>query len=67
MRERLILMKIIGKEINSNTYTPNRDLKHSHEGSIGNLCNEQISAMMQEVIAKFGFDKVQNAIEDLLK
>lgn len=59
--------KIIGNEINSNTYTPNRDLKHSHEGSIGNLCNEQISAMMQEVIAKFGFDKVQNAIEDLLK
>ena len=59
--------KIIGNEINSNTYTPNRDLKHSHEGSIGNLCNEQISEMMQEVIAKFGFDKVQNAIEDLLK
>ncbi|MBB6005696.1 argininosuccinate lyase [Arcicella rosea] len=59
--------KIIGNEINSNTYTPNRDLKHSHEGSIGNLCNEQISAMMQEVTAKFGFDKVQNAIEDLLK
>jgi argininosuccinate lyase len=59
--------KIIGNEINSNTFTPNRDLKHSHEGSIGNLCNEQISAMMQEVTAKFGFDKVQNAIEDLLK
>ncbi|MEA5404680.1 argininosuccinate lyase [Arcicella sp. DC2W] len=59
--------KIIGNEINSNTYTPNRDLKHSHEGSIGNLCNEQVSTMMQEVIVKFGFDKVQNAIEDLLK
>lgn len=59
--------KIIGNEINSNTYTPNRDLKHSHEGSIGNLCNEQISTMMQEVVGRFGFEKVQNAIDDLLK
>ncbi|MEA5258280.1 argininosuccinate lyase [Arcicella aquatica] len=59
--------KIIGNEINSNTYTPNRDLKHSHEGSIGNLCNDQITAMMQEVIGRFGFEKVQNAVDDLLK
>eukprot|EP00388_Colpodella_angusta_P005433 GDKJ01016794.1.p1 GENE.GDKJ01016794.1~~GDKJ01016794.1.p1 ORF type:complete len:402 (+),score=89.91 GDKJ01016794.1:431-1636(+) len=59
--------KIIGNEINSNTYTPNRDLKHNHEGSIGNLCNEQISTMMQEVVGRFGFEKVQNAIDDLLK
>jgi len=49
--------KIIGNEINSNTYTPNRDLKHSHEGSIGNLCNEHISTMMQEVVGRFGFEK----------
>ena len=59
--------KIIGNEINSDTYTPNRDLKHSHEGSIGNLCNDQITAMMQEVVGRFGFEKVQNAIDDLLK
>lgn len=59
--------KIIGNEINSNTYTPNRDLKHSHEGSIGNLCNDQITAMMQEVIGRFGFEKVQTAVDDLLK
>ncbi|MDR6560129.1 MULTISPECIES: argininosuccinate lyase [unclassified Arcicella] len=59
--------KIIGNEINSNTYTPNRDLKHSHEGSIGNLCNDQITVMMQEVIGRFGFEKVQTAVDDLLK
>ena len=41
--------KIIGNEINSGTYSPNRNLNHTHEGSIGNLCNDQIINMMQEV------------------
>lgn len=59
--------KIIGNEINSDTYVPNRNLNHTHEGSIGNLCNDQIAAMMQVVIEKFGFGKVQSAVENLLK
>jgi argininosuccinate lyase len=59
--------KIIGNEINGGTYSPNRDLQHNHEGSIGNLCNDQITAMMQTVVDKFGFDKVDKAIESLLK
>jgi argininosuccinate lyase len=59
--------KIIGNEINSGTYTPNRNLNHTHEGSIGNLCNPQITSMMQEVLSHFNFKKVEMAIEDLLK
>jgi argininosuccinate lyase len=59
--------KIIGNEINSDTYVPNRNLNHTHEGSIGNLCNDQIAAMMQVIIGKFGFEKVQSAVENLLK
>ena len=59
--------KIIGNEINGGTYSPNRDLQHNHEGSIGNLCNDQITAMMQTVVDKFGFDTVDKAIESLLK
>jgi argininosuccinate lyase len=58
--------KIIGNEIESGTYTPNRNLAHTHEGSIGNLCNSEISAMMQEVMGRFGFEKVEKAIEGLL-
>jgi argininosuccinate lyase len=58
--------KIIGNEIESGTYTPNRSLAHTHEGSIGNLCNPEISAMMQEVMGRFGFEKVEKAIEGLL-
>jgi argininosuccinate lyase len=59
--------KIIGNEIESGTYTPNRNLAHTHEGSIGNLCNSEISAMMQEVMGRFGFEKVEKAIEGLLE
>jgi len=37
-----------------------------HEGSIGNLCNQEISDMMNEVLAQFNFEKVKGAIEKLL-
>jgi argininosuccinate lyase len=59
--------KIIGNEINSGTYSPNRNLNHTHEGSIGNLCNPQITSMMQEVLSRFNFEKVELAIDNLLK
>jgi argininosuccinate lyase len=59
--------KIIGNEINSGKYSPNRNLNHTHEGSIGNLCNPQITNMMQAVLSRFDFEKVELAIEDLLK
>ncbi len=59
--------RIIGNEINNGAYQPNRHLQHTHEGSIGNLCNAQITEMMQEVVARFGFEKVEQAIENLLQ
>lgn len=59
--------KIIGNEINGETYSPNRNLNHTHEGSIGNLCNPQITKMMQEVLSRFNFEKVELAIDNLLK
>ncbi len=58
--------KIIGNEINSDSYSPNRNLNHTHEGSIGNLCNEQIAAMMKDTIALFDFEKSETAINSLL-
>jgi argininosuccinate lyase len=58
--------QIIGKEINEGTYTPSRELHHSHEGSIGNLCNDQIKDMMQGIWQDFGFEKVATTIEALV-
>jgi len=59
--------KIVGEQIENGTFAPSSQIHHTHEGSIGNLCNEEIAATMQAVLAQFGFDKVNNAIEDLIR
>lgn len=53
-------------EIFGGGYEASRDLNHSLEGSIGNLCNESIEAMMDKVIDEFAFHKVEEALEKLL-
>jgi argininosuccinate lyase len=57
----------IGKEVESGNYTKPIALKHTHEGSIGNLCNVEIENMMQKTIAQFPFQKIKEALEDLVK
>lgn len=59
--------KIVGEQIENGTFAPSSQINHTHEGSIGNLCNEQIAASMQAVLSQFGFDKVNKAIEDLIR
>ena len=44
----------VSKEIEAGTFTPSKELNHTHEGSIGNLGNDQIKARMKEVL--FGFE-----------
>lgn len=58
--------KIVGETIENGTFKPNKAIKHSHEGSIGNLCNREITAMMNETLAQFNFEKVNKAIERLI-
>jgi len=41
--------KQMGKEIQAGTFTPQRNLKHTHEGSLGNLCLEEIRKKMQSL------------------
>jgi len=59
--------KIVGETIENGTFAPNKTVKHTHEGSIGNLCNDEISEMMNEVLAQFKFEKVNKAIANLVK
>jgi argininosuccinate lyase len=59
--------KIVGETIDKGTFLPNKQLKHSHEGSIGNLCNVEIEEMMTATLAQFNFEKVNKAIENLVK
>ena len=58
--------KKIGLDIEANKFTYSTELNHTHEGSIGNLCNDKIEAMMQQTLAAFDFEKVKVAITDLL-
>ena len=58
--------KQVGKEIGDGTYKASRELAHTHEGSIGNLENDKISAMMTAEMKRFGFENVHTAIEKLL-
>ncbi len=58
--------KKVGLEIEAGKFTPNKDIHHTHEGSMGNLCNDKIKALMDATWSKFGFEKVDKAIERLL-
>ncbi|MBC7566559.1 MAG: argininosuccinate lyase [Pedobacter sp.] len=58
--------KIVGETIDNGTFTPGTKVNHTHEGSIGNLCNSEIEAMMEEVLEQFNFEKPRAAIEKLL-
>jgi len=44
--------KVVGGTINNGTFSPERKLKHTHEGSINNLCNKEIAAMMHQLMAQ---------------
>ncbi|SJZ60161.1 argininosuccinate lyase [Sediminibacterium ginsengisoli] len=58
--------KQVGMAIEEGKFTYDTSLAHVHEGSIGNLCNEQIGSMMKNTVQDFGFEKVNQAIDQLL-
>ncbi|MBO7315753.1 MAG: argininosuccinate lyase [Paludibacteraceae bacterium] len=59
--------KQVGLEIEAGNFKPNKELNHTHEGSIGNLCNDKIESLYNKVLAEFNFEKINSAIEKLVK
>jgi len=59
--------KQVGLEIEAGKFEHGAAVNHVHEGSIGNLCNDKIKEMMQEVLNGFGFEQTENAIAALLQ
>ncbi|NGF56955.1 argininosuccinate lyase [Parapedobacter sp. SGR-10] len=57
----------IGLDIENGNFQPSKEVHHTHEGSIGNLCNDQIERMFAEVKKGFGFERVEQALDDLIK
>ncbi len=59
--------KQIGLDIEKGDYHPSKTVNHTHEGSIGNLGNDQITKMMNQIISEFPFQKTYTAIQALVK
>lgn len=59
--------KKVGLEIEAGEFKPDKNIRHTHAGSIGNLCNDHIKLLMENVIEGFGFDRMIEAERNLLK
>ena len=58
--------KKVGLDIAAGNFNPGKTVNHTHEGSIGNLCNDKIADKMNKIIKQFEFEKVEKAINKLL-
>ena len=57
--------KKVGMDIQAGHFKPHKEVHHTHEGSIGNLCNEEIRALMDEVWNGFHFEQIEEAERQL--
>lgn len=59
--------KEVGALVESGEFKFEGDLKHQHEGSLGNLCNEAIKLKLEKTIQAFNFEKIDKAYQNLLE
>ncbi len=59
--------KKVGLEIEAGRFVPDKRVRHTHEGSMGNLCNDRIADLMNDVFARFHFERVEQAEQNLLQ
>lgn len=59
--------KKIGAEVDAGSFATDGKIDHSHEGSIGNLQNKEIRRMMQDIISRFNFARVNEALQKLIQ
>ncbi len=58
--------KQVGMEIMDGKFEYHGELHHTHEGSLGNLCNDRIASKMDRILGGFTFSRVSEAVESLL-
>lgn len=58
--------KKVGLDIEAGEFTPDIRVHHTHEGSIGNLCNDKIHELMEQVWSGFNFARTREAENRLL-
>jgi argininosuccinate lyase len=57
----------VAEKIAGGSYGSDAKVSHTHEGSIGNLCNDRIAKKINQVVAQFQFERKDKAIEELLR
>ena len=58
--------KQVGLAIEAGQFIANKEIHHTHEGSVGNLCTQAITSLMSQIINSFDFGRVNSAEETLL-
>ena len=58
--------KKVGLDIENGNFVPNKSISHTHEGSIGNLCNDRINQLKKDTIHNFETHKIEQVINNLL-
>ena len=56
----------VGLDIEAGSFTPCKEIRHTHEGSIGNLCNREICALMESIYSGMDFGKANRAEKVLI-
>ena len=59
--------KKVGLDIEAGTFVPDKEIHHTHEGSIGNLQNDAISKLMEDTYSSFHFERMEQAERELLR
>jgi len=59
--------KKVGLDIEAGNFKYDTSVHHTHEGSIGNLCTEDIKKQMQKIVNSFPFVSVNTAIKKLVE
>jgi len=59
--------KQVGLEIEAGNFIPDKHIRHTHEGSMGCLCNDAIASLMKEIIQGFAFEKANVAERKLME
>jgi len=57
----------VGKSIEDGSFERPASVSHTHEGSVGNLCLNDIDQLMKQTLYKFHFEQFESRVATLLK
>jgi argininosuccinate lyase len=58
---------IVAKQVEEGNFKPDRKMHHTHEGSMGNLCNDKIKEKFDKIFGRFDFESVRQIEKRLLR